>query len=78
MESKVVYFGGLNPENTDATFRLVQEQLKSLGVAGAGLHHRRHGQEGHGILQRSGCQSYRCSPPITTSAEIKILSPRSW
>jgi uncharacterized protein len=32
MESKVVYFEGLSPENTDATFRLVQERLKSLGV----------------------------------------------
>lgn len=32
MENKVIYFEGLGPENTDVTFRLVQERLKSLGV----------------------------------------------
>ncbi len=32
MESKVVYFEDMGPENTEATFRLVQERLKNLGI----------------------------------------------
>lgn len=32
MESKIVYFEDMGPENTEATFRLVQERLKALGI----------------------------------------------
>jgi uncharacterized protein len=32
MESKIVYFEERRPENTDATFRLVQERLTSTGI----------------------------------------------
>lgn len=32
MESKIVYFEDMGPENTEATFRLVQERMKSLAI----------------------------------------------
>lgn len=32
MESKVVYFEDIKPENTEAVFRLVQERLKGSGI----------------------------------------------
>ena len=32
MESKIVYFEERKPENTDVTFRLVQEKLKTTGI----------------------------------------------
>ncbi len=32
MESKIIYFEESGPENTEATFRLVQERLNELGV----------------------------------------------
>lgn len=32
MESKIVYFEDMGPENTKATFELVQERMKSLGI----------------------------------------------
>lgn len=32
MESKIVYFEDMGPENTEATFRLVQERLNALGI----------------------------------------------
>ena len=32
MESKVVYFEGTAPENTDTTFKLAQERAKALGI----------------------------------------------
>jgi hypothetical protein len=32
MESKVVYFEDVKPENTEATFGLVQERLNALGI----------------------------------------------
>ena len=32
MESKIVYFEDIGPENTDATFELVLERLKALGI----------------------------------------------
>jgi hypothetical protein len=32
MESKIVYFEDIGPENTEATFRLVLERLKALGI----------------------------------------------
>lgn len=32
MESKIVYFEDIGPENTEATFKLVLERLKALGI----------------------------------------------
>jgi hypothetical protein len=32
MESKIVYFGDIRPENTEVTFGLVREKLKTLGI----------------------------------------------
>jgi len=32
MDGKVVYFEGMAPENTDVTFRLVQDRTKALGI----------------------------------------------
>lgn len=32
MESKIVYFEDIGPENTEATFRLVLDRLKALGI----------------------------------------------
>lgn len=32
MDSKIVYFEDIGPENTEATFRLVLEHLKTLGI----------------------------------------------
>lgn len=32
MERKVVYFESMGPENTETTFKLVQERLRSLGI----------------------------------------------
>jgi hypothetical protein len=32
MESKIVYFEDRGPENTDVTFRLVQEKLEATGI----------------------------------------------
>jgi uncharacterized protein len=32
MESKIVYFEERKPENTDSTFRLVREKLKTTGI----------------------------------------------
>ncbi|MFB3764303.1 MAG: hypothetical protein ACE14P_03535 [Methanotrichaceae archaeon] len=32
MESKIVYFEDIKPENTEAVFRLVQERLKGSGI----------------------------------------------
>lgn len=32
MESKIVYFEDMGQENTEATFRLVEERLKALGI----------------------------------------------
>lgn len=32
MESKIIYFEDIGPENTKAAFRLVLERLKALGI----------------------------------------------
>jgi hypothetical protein len=32
MDSKIVYFEDMGPENTETTFRLVQERMKSLAI----------------------------------------------
>lgn len=32
MESKIVYFESIKPENTEATFELAQERMNSLGI----------------------------------------------
>jgi hypothetical protein len=32
MDSKIAYFEDMGPENTEATFRLVQERMKSLAI----------------------------------------------